>query len=441
MRTTPLHAWHVAHRGRMVDFAGWSMPVQYSSIVDEHLSVRSSAGLFDVSHMGRLRFEGPQAGPLLESLLTRRVSRLKPGQVRYSLVTNNEGGILDDVLVYRHPTALDTYMLVVNASNREKLLDWIRPRVDAIGDVGLDDQTFDTAMLAVQGPLAVSLLEPLLASLSLFPLSSLSPLPPRSPTLELPEALAASPQTTSESSVGQLANMPYYSAAAMRIAVDAAPVPVKTVAVNPVAVNPVADNPIVASATTEVLVSRTGYTGEDGFELIAPANRAIAIADWLLAAGVRPVGLGARDTLRLEAGMPLYGHELNETTDPFTAGLGFAVDLGGRAFPGSEELDRRSRQKPSHVRIGLMMHGQRVPREGFAVLSDGVVAGVVSSGTFSPTLRKPIAMAYVESRFAVPGGSFAVDIRGHSEPAVAVPLPFYRRTAVAPEPPTILASP
>lgn len=438
MRTTPLHLWHVAHHGRMVDFAGWAMPVQYSSIVDEHLAVRSSAGLFDVSHMGRLRFGGPQAGPLLESLLTRRVSCLKPGQVRYSLITNTDGGILDDVLVYRHPTAVDTYMLVVNASNREKLLDWIRPRVAAIGDVGLDDQTFDTAMLAVQGPLAATLLEPLLAPL--VPLSSPSTLPSppslptsaplRSPTFDLPDSWAASLQTTTESSVGRLANMPYYSAAVMRLAADAAPA-----IADPIATNSMFDRPV-----TEVLVSRTGYTGEDGFELIVPAHQAIAIADWLLVAGVRPVGLGARDTLRLEAGMPLYGHELNEKTDPFTAGLGFAVDLDGRAFPGSEELERRSRHKPSHVRIGLIMHSQRVPREGFAVLSNGLIAGVVSSGTFSPTLRKPIAMAYVESRFAVPGGEFAVDIRGQSEPAFAVPLPFYRRTAVAPQPPTNLAS-
>lgn len=185
----------------------------------------------------------------------------------------------------------------------------------------------------------------------------------------------------------------------------------------------------VAGAAAEVLVSRTGYTGEDGYELIIPAAWATAVADWLVAAGACPVGLGARDTLRLEAAMPLYGHELSESIDPYSAGLGFAVELDGRDFPGSAVLERLAQQPPPRVRIGLIMDGQRVPRDGFAVLRDGVVAGVVSSGTFSPTLRKPIAMAYVESRFAGPGGSFAVDIRGQHEPAVMTPLPFYRRPA------------
>jgi aminomethyltransferase len=391
MRTTPLHDWHVAHRGRMVDFAGWSMPVQYGSIVEEHLAVRSKAGLFDVSHMGRLRFDGPRAALFLDSLLTRRVSRLKPGQVRYSLVTNHEGGIRDDVLVGRHPATADSYQLVVNASNREKLLDWIRPRVASFGGVSLIDQTCDSAMLAVQGPLAVHILAPLL-----------QPLPT---TLD----------SSSASFAPAIAAMPYYSALAAHLAIDGLPA--------------VAGPLAVAGAAVEVLVSRTGYTGEDGYELIIPAAWATVVADWLVAAGACPVGLGARDTLRLEAAMPLYGHELSESIDPYSAGLGFAVELDGRDFPGSAVLERLAQQPPPRVRIGLIMDGQRVPREGFAVLQDGVVAGVVSSGTFSPTLRKPIAMAYVESRFAGPGGSFAVDIRGQHEPAVMTPLPFYRRPA------------
>jgi aminomethyltransferase len=391
MRTTPLHDWHVAHRGRMVDFAGWSMPVQYGSIVEEHLAVRSKAGLFDVSHMGRLRFDGPRAALFLDSLLTRRVSRLKPGQVRYSLVTNHEGGVRDDVLVGRHPATADSYQLVVNASNREKLLDWIRPRVASFGGVSLVDQTCDSAMLAVQGPLAVHILAPLLQPLPTTRDSSSAPFAP---------AIAA---------------MPYYSALAAHLAIDGLPA--------------VAGSTAVAGSAAEVLVSRTGYTGEDGYELIIPAAWATAVADWLVAAGACPVGLGARDTLRLEAAMPLYGHELSESIDPYSAGLGFAVELDGRDFPGSAVLERLAQQPPPRVRIGLIMDGQRVPRDGFAVLRDGVVAGVVSSGTFSPTLRKPIAMAYVESRFVGPGGSFAVDIRGQHEPAVATPLPFYRRPA------------
>ena len=389
MRTTPLHDWHVAHRGRLVDFSGWSMPVQYGSIVEEHLAVRSKAGLFDVSHMGRLRFDGPRAALFLDSLLTRRVSRLKPGQVRYSLVTNHEGGVRDDVLVGRHPATADSYQLVVNASNREKLLDWICPRVASFGGVLLVDQTCDSAMLAVQGPLAVHILAPLLQPLPTTRDSSSAPFAP---------AIAA---------------MPYFSALAAHLAIDGLPA--------------VAGSTAVAGAAVEVLVSRTGYTGEDGYELIIPAAWATAVADWLVAAGACPVGLGARDTLRLEAAMPLYGHELSESIDPYSAGLGFAVELDGRDFPGSAVLERLAQQPPPRVRIGLIMDGQRVPRDGFAVLRDGVVAGVVSSGTFSPTLRKPIAMAYVESRFVGPGGSFAVDIRGQHEPAVATPLPFYRR--------------
>ncbi len=277
---TPLFDWHVAHGGRMVDFAGWSMPVQYTSIIAEHNATRTAATLFDVSHMGRFRFTGPGAQSFLDGLVTRRVSDLQAGQVRYSLVTNDQGGILDDVLVYHLPHAEGgTYFgMVVNASNREKIVRWIDDHLGDRGDVRFTDVTLATAMIAVQGPRALELLQPHIQF--------------------------------------DLASMKYYHAVEL----------------------------FVQEKTT--VVSRTGYTGEDGFELIVPASIAADLWEKLIndgaSIGVQPAGLGARDTLRLEAGMPLYGHELTEETTPLEAGLGFAVNLEDRNFPGADAM-RRSR--------------------------------------------------------------------------------------------------
>lgn len=350
----------------MVNFAGWSMPVQYGSIVAEHNATRSALGLFDVSHMGRLRFTGTRAAEFLDSLVTRRITDMEVGQVRYALVTNQQGGILDDVLVYRlaHADGSSYHLMVVNASNRQKIVDWIEQHLPEGDDCRYADITLDTAMIAVQGPLAIELLNPRLDC--------------------------------------DLAAMKYYHA--LETLIDG----------------------------RSVIVSRTGYTGEDGCELIVPATAARDIWDGVLAdshnRGGMATGLGARDTLRLEAAMPLYGHELNEEITPLEAGLNFAVNLEGRKFPGSETLAKIKRDGPKRIRIGLELSGKRVPREHYMILSNGQSIGEISSGTFSPTLQKPIAMGYVPPQFAKPGTELSIDIRGAQELAQVVKLPFYRRT-------------
>lgn len=362
---TPLHGWHATHHGRMVEFAGYSMPVQYRSIVAEHTAVRTSLGLFDISHMGRLRFDGAGAERFLDSLVTRRIAGMKPGRVAYSLVTDESGGILDDVLVYRMEDAAGGtyYLMVVNAGNREKIVRWIDGHLTSDDDVQFSDVTDTWAMIAVQGPRALEVTAPLVDA--------------------------------------DLAGMKYY----------------------------------VGCETLVVgrggLISRTGYTGEDGFELIVGAGAVEEIWDALIEAatplGGLPAGLGCRDTLRLEAGMPLYGHELSEQVDPFQAGLGFAVDLKKGPFPGRDALVERKNASDAPRRVGLLLTGNRIPREGYTILAFGDAIGQVTSGTFSPTLEKPIAMGYVQRERADVGNRVDVDIRGRAAPATIVELPFYRR--------------
>jgi len=361
---TPLYGWHVAHHGRMVDFAGWSMPVQYESIVAEHTATRQAVGLFDISHMGRLRFSGPGAVELLDSIVTRDVGKLAPGQIAYALVTRDDGGILDDVLVYhlQDGAGESYYLLVVNASNREKIVDWIRARGRGQASVEWSDVTTDWAMIAVQGPRAV----------------------------ELVVGLTDMP----------VANLSYYHGEEARIAGGGG------------------------------IVSRTGYTGEDGFELILGASALPRVWDELIEGAERvggmAVGLGARDTLRLEAGMPLYGHELSEEVTPYHAGLGSAVRLDKGDYPGRAALATWKQSPPDRVRIGLTLSGKRVPRQGYAIVAGGKPIGEVTSGTFSPTLDRPIAMGYVP-REAAAQAELGIDLRGRVELAQVVPLPFYRR--------------
>jgi aminomethyltransferase len=358
---TPLHPWHAAHGGRMVDFAGWSMPVQYGSIVDEHLACRTHAALFDVSHMGRLFLQGPrEVEQALDRLLTRKILGMPVGKVRYSLVCNEQGGILDDVLVYRlvDRDSAPQFMIVVNSSNRQKIVDWLAQHLPT--DAPVVDRSTELAMIALQGPASLKLLAPLASQ--------------------------------------RLDDLGYY--ASLECRVD--------------------DHP--------ALVSRTGYTGEDGFELIVPSAAATGIWSRLAAEGARPAGLGARDTLRLEAAMPLYGHELNETVDPYQAGLDFAVNLAGREFIGRAALEQRKNDPQRPVRVGLALSGRRVPRERFGIYSGDENVGEVTSGTFSPTLGRPIAMAYVRPESARTGNTLTVDIRGTRETCEATPLPFYKRT-------------
>lgn len=375
---TPLYSWHAAHGARLVPFGGWEMPVQYSSIVDEHTATRAAAGVFDISHMGRLNFTGPGAAAFLDRLLTNSVLTLKPGQIRYSLVVNESGGVLDDVLVYRTPAADHTdHMLVVNASNRPKLLDWIRSHLPADGSVELADRTLDWGMIAVQGPRALAIVEPLIQ-------------------LTRP---GGAPDSTA-----RLDALKYYTFSG------------------------------IGACGTWGLVSRTGYTGEDGVELIVPSDKVVELWDAVVrggeSQGLKPCGLGARDTLRLEAAMPLYGHELGEQTDPFMAGLDFAVKLDKPDFIGKRALvaAKRSRDAAlSRRRVGLELEGKRIAREGFAVMKGEAKVGYVTSGTFAPTLAKSIAMAYVQPDVAEPNTPLAVDIRGQAVPASVVPLPFYKR--------------
>ncbi len=350
---TSLYAWHAGRKAKIVDFAGWDMPVIYTSIGQEHAAARTAAGAFDISHMGRLRFAGPDAAKFLDHVLTNRVGNLAPNQSRYALVLNEAGGTKDDVIVTRRP---DHHLLVVNASNRLKLLAWFAEHAAGF-QCTLADETLDTAMIAVQGPKAVGIAETLLGV--------------------------------------SFADLKYFHA--RDVAFGGAP----------------------------ALASRSGYTGEDGIELILPA--ALAEAAWtkILALGAEPVGLGARDTLRLEAGMPLYGHELTEELDPLQAGLGWAVKAADKDFVGKAALLARPAGRP--VRVGLKVSDRRIPREGFAVTLAGQPIGHVASGTHSPTLGAPIAMAFVAPAAAAAGTALAIDIRGTPAPAAVVPLPFYKR--------------
>ena len=344
------------------------MPIQYTSIVAEHTATRTAAGLFDISHMGRLRFEGPRADQLLDHLLTRRVSDMQNGMVRYSLMCNEDGGILDDVLVscLESPSGHQYFLLVVNAGNHAKILKWIQPHVADFPDVSFRDATADTAMLAIQGPKAQDIVGRLLPK--------------------------------------KILGLRYYRGA------------------------------VTDQFGKHCIVTRTGYTGEDGFELIVRAENALRVWENLMLAGrdagLAPVGLGARDTLRLEAGMPLYGHELGEDIDPYQAGLGFAVNLEGRQFIGDGALERKSQSTQLAVRVGLTLEGRRVAREGAQLFdTDSRRIGEVTSGTFSPTLARPIAMAYVAPAMAVPGQTVDVDIRGARTSGTIAKLPFIKRTS------------
>lgn len=371
MHQSPLHKYHVEHGAKMVDFAGWEMPLYYSGIIDEHQQVRNSGGMFDVSHMGRVKVSGRHARRLLEKLCTRRVSDMQEGQCRYSLVLNEQGGVKDDVLVYRQGD--DQFLVVVNASNREKLVEHFEQvRAASEFKADIDDQTLKTAMVAMQGPRVMELISGI--------------------SREVP------------------------SLKRYRFTVK---------------------NLMVA----KLLVSRTGYTGEDGVEVILPANMVglamkLLMKDVDVTSGeslVKPAGLGARDTLRLEAGMALYGNELSEDIDALATGLGFAMNLDkdgderGEAFIGLDALRRiESEGGPKKKLIGLTFDSKRSPRHGMPIKAGGTVVGEVTSGAMSPTLGRPIAMGYVETERAENGTTLVVDGGKHELEGTVVPIPFYK---------------
>ena len=363
---TPLHAWHTANGGRMVDFAGWSMPVQYTSIVDEHDATRNTFGMFDVSHMGRFTFTGPEAGSFIDSLTTRRVNNVGVGKIRYSLVCREDGGILDDILVYHleGSEGQPFYGMVVNASNREKIANWINKHVGD-RDIGFTDKTHESGMIAIQGPKALDVVAPFCGS------------DPRS--------------------------LKYYTGSITTVC-----------------------------GFEHCCVSRTGYTGEDGCEIICPADAAAKIWEEIFnagqAVGAKAAGLGARDTLRLEAAMPLYGHELDESVNPVQAGLNFAINLKDREFVGKEAIVNFKKDNSQTVRVGLKLEGRRAAREGCKILLNGSPVGEVTSGTTSPTLKFPISMGYVQAEAATIGTTVQIDNRGKLADATVVELPFYQRS-------------
>ena len=357
----------------MTEFAGWMMPLRYGSETAEHLAVRSSAGLFDLSHMGEIAVTGPGAGAALDYALTGWPSQLAVGRARYTMICAPDGGILDDLVVYRQ--ADNRFLVVANASNAAVVLDELTQRAGVFNGGAVkctvSDETDQTALIAVQGPKGSAII----ASQS-------------------PAAVTA---------------LKYYSGCYTEV------------------------------AGVPAWVARTGYTGEDGFEVFCPAGDAERVWASLTEAGgadLVPAGLAARDTLRLEAGMPLYGNELGRDMTPFAAGLGRVVRLDKPGdFVGREALAKVAAEVaagggPDRVLIGLIARSRRIPRHGYPVLSDGAEVGTVTSGAPSPTLGVPVAMAYVTRRVAEPGAKteFGIDVRGRVEPADLVELPFYRRS-------------
>ncbi|MGW7205387.1 glycine cleavage system aminomethyltransferase GcvT [Streptomyces sp. NPDC054837] len=364
-RLTALDALHRSLGATMTDFAGWDMPLRYGSERDEHNAVRTKAGLFDLSHMGEITVTGPQAAALLNHALVGNIASVGVGRARYTMICRADGGILDDLIVYRLEET--EYMVVANASNAQVVLDALVERAAGF-DAEVRDDRDAYALLAVQGPQSPGIL----ASLTDADLDGL-------------KYYAGLP--------GTVAGVP-------------------------------------------ALIARTGYTGEDGFELFVKPEHAVELWQALTKAGegvgLVPCGLSCRDTLRLEAGMPLYGHELSTELTPFDAGLGRVVkfekegDFVGRAA--LREAAEHADHEPPRVLVGLIAEGRRVPRAGYAVVADGQVIGEVTSGAPSPTLGKPIAMAYVDAAHAAPGTTgVGVDIRGSHEPYEVVALPFYKR--------------
>ncbi len=362
---TCFYDFHVRYNAKIIDFNGWRMPLLYCGIIAEHQQTRRGASIFDVSHMGRLIFSGAGATAFLQHILTRDIGNAAVGQSLYSLACNPQGGILDDLIVSRFDKH---WLLVCNAGHRAKLLEWFAKNSTGF-DVRIQDNTLDTAMVAVQGPKAMGLLDELLSE----PVSSLKK----------------------------------YHFMPQRY--------------------------LLAQFT----VFRSGYTGEDGVEIICPAALARMAMGFLFKQGrdlsdapLRPAGLGARDTLRLEAGLPLYGHELDEQTDPISAGLEWAV-AKTKTFIGSQALAEIARTGPRHRLVGLLVEGARIPRPQMPVWRGGRPVGRITSGTASPTLGRTIAMAYVERDHAQKGIALEVDIRAHRTPAVVTNLPFYRRGDIA----------
>lgn len=356
-KRTPLYEIHRRSGAKMIEFGGWEMPVQYCGIIEEHLTVRSSAGLFDISHMGEIEISGPEALAAVQRLLTNEASRLSEGEAQYSLLCYQNGCTVDDLTVYR--LANDRFMLCVNAANTEKDFAWIKDNLS--GKAQLRDLTHETALLALQGPKAEEILRKIARS--------------------------------------DLSRLGYFKFLQGEV------------------------------AGCKTIISRTGYTGEDGFELFLQSEMAQNLWSAIMEAGVKlglkPIGLGARDTLRMEMKYPLYGHELDETTTPIEARLNFAIKLDKSYFIGKEALLRQTREGVSKKLIGFEIVGTGIARQNYRILDNNVLIGRVTSGTMSPSLKKPIGIGYVKPKFIDPGTELDIEIRGKPIKAVVRSGPFY----------------
>lgn len=349
--TTPLHAEHLACGAKMIEFAGWDMPVQYEGVIKESKAVRESAGMFDVSHMGRTRHKSKGVVAFLDRLTSNDILKLEDGGSQYSLLCYPHGGVVDDIIVYR--IRQDEFFVVINAANRKKDLEWMAKQNEE--GIVIEDETFETAMIAVQGPHAV----------------------------ETVNRLASEPLT----------DVSRFHSVACQI------------------------------AGAPAFLGRTGYTGEDGFEIIVPAEQAPSVWRALLSQGVVPCGLAARDVLRVEAGLPLYGHELTDEINPIEAGLGW-VCKKDRPFIGSEPIAKMRLDGPPRKLMGIRMESRIVPREGYKVFRDGSEIGSISSGVFSPTLDCGIAFAFLRADEAAEGQPCEVLIRDKAHPAKVVSKRF-----------------
>ncbi|HPS36749.1 MAG TPA: glycine cleavage system aminomethyltransferase GcvT [Candidatus Omnitrophota bacterium] len=354
-RKLSLHEEHLRKGARMGDFGGWLVPLFYTSIMEEHAAVRTKAGLFDISHMGEILVEGPGALDFLEKNLPRRIAPVKQDQAIYMPLVNDQGGMVDDIIVYRRGD--DRFMIIVNAGNIEKDFNWFKAR--APKHVTVTDLSESMGLLALQGPLAMQI---------------------------LCEGFGA-----------------YYRDLKR----------------------------FHCRSFEEGMIGRTGYTGEDGYEIMVPKTKLKAVWDVIFRVGEKhgllPIGFGARDTLRLEAAMPLYGHELNDEITPLEADLGWAIDLTKESFPGSDVLKKQKQTGITKKRIGFEMVDRGIPRNGFEVQKNGQGIGTVASGSFIPTTGKNIGMAFVTASEASPGNAIDIMIRGKAVKAVVVSLPFYRR--------------
>mgnify|MGYP000108266803 CR=1 FL=1 len=348
MKKTVLHQTHQQLGASFTDFGGWEMPVRYGSDLAEHEAVRNSAGLFDISHMGEIVVIGPEAAAFLDSKLINAASKITPGRAKYSMLLNSQGGIIDDLIVYR--LADEEFLIVANASNKDAVFADLK---DPQFDCSVEDQSDQWSMIALQGP----------------------------KSLEVLNDFTTEPITIGYYSIGRY-----------------------------------------AMGSVQVLIARTGYTGEDGFEIYCQNSDAEAVWQSLVdRQEVTPCGLASRDSLRLEAGMPLYGHELNAETQPAEAGLGKVVSNPG-SFQGKDSM-----QEPSKKLIGLAGEGKRAARQGYKVFQNGKEVGEITSGILSPTLGYPIAMAFISNLESKPGEKFSVDIRGTELEFSEVELPFYKR--------------